>query len=103
MLLILMAAITSASFFGGALAAAIHAKAGLSGYTLATIIGLSLAICNALMIYKLGGILADRTISYSETQQEWFGRAFYVFSLLWLVIAAVIGNLVTAAAMRLIG
>jgi hypothetical protein len=102
MLFTLMTAITSVSFFAGAMAAAKYAKVGLGGYVLAIIIGLSLAIGNAWMFYKLGGILADRTISYSETQQEWLGRAFYLFALLWLVVASILGNLVTSAVMRLV-
>lgn len=93
---------TSVAFFASAVATAKHANPGIGGYTLATIIGLSLAIANAWMFYKLGGILASLTSAYSETRQEWYGRAFYVFALLWLVVGAILTSLMTSAAMRLV-
>ena|SRR5205807_7439288 len=55
MLLTLLTATTSTTFFASAVIAARHAKAGLSGYVLAIIIGLLLAICNAWTLYKVGG------------------------------------------------
>jgi len=101
-LLELLTAMTSAAFFGSALATATHANAGIGGYALAIIIGSSLAICNACMFYKLGGILADLTWAYSKTRQEWYGRVFCLFGLLWLLVGAILTSLVTSALMRLV-
>jgi len=101
-LLELLSAMTSAAIFGGAVAPAIHAKAGIGGYALAIIIGSSLALCNAWMFYKLGGVLADLTSSYSETRQEWYGLVFCLFGLLWLLVGAVLTSLVTSVLMHLV-
>jgi hypothetical protein len=54
------------------------------------------------MFYKLAGILADLTRTYSETRQEWYGRAFYFFALLWLLVGAILTSLATSAVMRLV-
>jgi hypothetical protein len=102
MLLTLLTAVTSITIFTIAVITAKHAKAGLDGYAAAIIIGSSLAIGNAWMFYKLGGILADLTSSYSETQQEWLGRAFCLFALLWALVAAILTNLVTSMVMQLV-
>jgi hypothetical protein len=59
MLFTLLTAMTSVVFFTIAVAAAKHAKAGLGGYALAIIIGLSLAIGNAWGLYKMAEILDD--------------------------------------------
>src|SRR5262245_10112826 len=101
-LLELLTAMTSVAFFASAVATAIHAKAGVGGYALTIIIGLSLAICNAWMCYKLGGILADLSSAYSETRQEWYGRAFCLFGLLWLLVGAVLTSIATSTLMRLV-
>lgn len=98
----LMTAVTSAGILGCAVAAAKYAKAGLGGYVLAIIIGSSLAICNAWGMYKILDIIADLTSSYSETQQEWLGRAFWLLILLWVLVAAFLADLVTSAVMRLV-
>lgn len=101
-LLELLTAMTSIAFFASAVAAAKYAKAGIGGYALAIIIGSSLAICNAWMFYKLGEVLANLTSAYSETRQEWYGRAFYLFALLWGLIGAILISLVMSAVMRLV-
>lgn len=99
-LLELLTAMTSVAFFASSIATARYANPGIGGYTLATIIGLSLAISNAWMFYKLGGILANLTSTYSETKQEWCGRAFYLFALLWLVVGTILTSLATSAAIQ---
>jgi hypothetical protein len=101
-LLELLTAVTFAAFFASAVATAKGAKAGIGGYALAIIIGLSLAICSAWVFYKPGGILANLTRAYSEKRQEWYGCAFFLFALLWLVVGAILTSLVTSAVMRLV-
>jgi hypothetical protein len=102
MLLTLLTGTSSATFFAAAVVAARHAKAGLGGYALAIIIGLFLAVCNAWILYKLGDILAGLTRSHSEAQQNRWGRAAFVAMVLWLPVAAFLGDWVASAAMRLV-
>lgn len=97
----LLMPLTFVAFLTSAVATAKHAKAGIGGYALAIIIASSLAICNAGMFFKLGDTLANRTRAYSETRQEWYGRAFFLFALLWLVVGAIFTSLVTSEVIRL--
>jgi hypothetical protein len=101
MLLTLLAATSSVTFLISAVLAARHANAPLGDYVVAIVIGLLLAACNAWMVYKAGGILADLTKSWSQSRQEWAGRAFFLVMLLWIPFAAFFGDWVTLAAIRL--
>ncbi len=103
MLVTIMTASSSLTFFVSAVLAARHAHAGLGDYVLAIIIGLVLAACNARMLYRAGDILADVTISWSLSRQELCGRGFFLVMLLWLPFAAFLGDWVTSLAMRLVG
>jgi di/tricarboxylate transporter len=82
MLWTLLTAMTSVAFFATAVATAKHAKAGLGGYAVAIIIGSLLAIGNAWGMYKVADIIAGLPISYSETREEWLGRAIFLLVLL---------------------
>jgi hypothetical protein len=103
MLLILLAASSSVTFFVSAVLAARHANATRGDYVLAIITGLVLALCNAWVVYKAGETLANVTSSCSKSRQEWCGRGFFLAMVLWMPLAAFFGNWVTAAAMRLAG
>jgi len=100
MLLTLLAASSSVTFLASAVLAAKHEHAALGGYLLAVLVGLLLAACNAWVIYRAGDRLAGATASSSKARQEWFGRAFFLVFLLWLPLAAFLGNWVTLAVMR---
>lgn len=103
MLLTLLTATASLTLFASAFLAARHAQAAPSGYLLATVIGLLLAVCNAWGEYRIADRLANLTGSWSQSQQDWWGRAFSVVMLLWLPIAAFIGTSLSCAALRLLG
>src|ERR1700691_5402267 len=100
MLLTLLTALTSATFFASAVLAAKHQHAAVGGYLLAIVVGLVLAACNGWVIYKAGAALAHVTASSSKTGQEWSGRAFFLLILLWLPLAAFLGNWMTSAVVR---
>lgn len=100
MLLTLLAAVSSVTFFASAVLAAKHEHAALGGYLMATLVGLVLAPCNAWVIYKAGDALAHLTASSSKARQEWSGRAFFLVILLWLPFVAFVGNWAASAAMR---
>ena len=100
MLLTLLAALSSATFFASAVLAAKHEHATLGGYLLSIVVGLVLAACNAWAIYKAGAVLARVTASSPKARQEWSGRAFFLLILLWSPLAAFLGNWVTSAVMR---
>jgi len=100
MLLTLLAAVSSVTFLASAVLAAKNTHAAIGGYVLAIIIGLLLAACNAWVVYKAGERVANLTSSSSQSRQEWFGRAFFLAILLWLPLAAFLGNWVALAVMR---
>jgi hypothetical protein len=100
MLLTLLTATSSATFFASAVLTARHQHAALGGYVLAIIIGSLLAACNAYVLYKAGDVVASLTRSSSKSMQEWCGRAFFLVTLLWIPTAAFLGNWTTSAAMR---
>lgn len=102
MLLTLLTAASSVTLFVAASAAATHAKAGFGGYALTIFVGLLLAVCNALILYKLADILAVATKSRSEVQQNRWGRVAAVVMVLWLPLAAFLGDWVGSEAMRLL-
>ena len=98
----LLNAMTSLMFFIGAMLAVRQVKTGFTGYSLAIAISLFLATCNAWVFDKVVDTLAHYTGSYTETQQEWCGRAFLLLILLWAPTAACLGKLVTTAVLRLV-
>ena len=100
MLLTLMTASSSVTFFVSAVLVAKHVNASLGGYLMAILVGLLLAVCNAWTVHKVGEILAKLTSSWSKSRQDWCGRAFFIAMLLWLPFAAFLGDWVTSAAMR---
>jgi hypothetical protein len=100
MLLTLLTALSSATFFGSAVLAAIHEHATLGGYVLAIVIGLLLAACNAWIVYKAGDVVADLTSSCSKPRQKWCGRVFFLVILLWIPLAAFLGDWTTSAVIR---
>jgi hypothetical protein len=100
MLLTLLTAASSVTFFASAVLAAKHEHATLGGYLMATLVGLALAGCNAWGIYKVGDVLAHQTGSSSKARQEWSGKAFFLVILLWLPFAAFVGNWAASAVMR---
>ena len=101
MLWTLLTLTSSATLVASAVISAKHAQAGLGSYSLAIIIGLLLAVCNAWTMYKVGGTLADRSKRYSESVKEWRFRALYLAATLWIPLAAFLGDWVTSAAIRL--
>jgi hypothetical protein len=90
MLLTLLAAVSSVTFLASAVLAAKNTHAAIGGYVLAIIIGLLLAACNAWVVYKAGEHVANLTSSSS----------FFLAILLWLPLAAFLGNWVALVVMR---
>jgi hypothetical protein len=103
MLLTLLTAASSVTFFVSAVLAVRHANASLGDYVVAIIIGLLLAACNAWVLYKSGDILANLTSSCSNSRQEWCGRGFFLAMMLWIPFAAFLGNWVTLSVIRVAG
>jgi len=101
MLLTLLAALSSATFFASAVLAARHEHAALVGYILAVVTGLLLATGNGWAVYRAGTLLANLTSSSSKARQDWWGRAFFLLILLWLPLAAYLGDRVSSAVIRL--
>jgi hypothetical protein len=101
MLLTLLTALSSLTFFASAVLAARHQHAGLGGYILAIFIGVLLAGCNAWIVDKSGTILANLTVSCSKPRQEFWGKVFFVAILLWLPLAAFLGDWVSSAIIRI--
>jgi len=102
MLLTLMAAASSVTFFASAVLAAKHEHAALGGYLMATLVGLVLAACNFWLFYKAADVLARVTASSSEPRQEWAGKAFFLVFLLWVPLAAFVGDWVASAVLRFV-
>jgi hypothetical protein len=103
MLLTLMTAATSMTFLVSAVLAAKRAHAGPAGYVLAFLVGLTLASCNAWALYEAGDILARRTRSCPESQQDRTGRAFCFLLLLWLPATAFLGDWLAITTLRFLG
>jgi hypothetical protein len=100
MLLTLLMVLTSVTFFASAVITAKHERATLAGYLLAIVIGLLLAACNAWVVYKAGDLMAMLTSSSSKVRQDWVGRLFFLAIMVWLPLAAFLGNFVASTLMR---
>lgn len=100
MLLTLLAAGSSLTVLTSAVLAAGRARAGLGGYIIACSIGFAMAALNGWAVYKVGGLLALRSRSWSTTRQEWSGRVFTFVMVVWLPFAAFLGDQVASAFLR---
>jgi hypothetical protein len=76
-MLYLMIGISSGAFFFSAALAAKHEHATLGTYLWVIVAALLLAGCNAWIIYTAVYVLAKLTASWSESQQEFIGLAFF--------------------------
>ena len=102
MLLTLLMAVSSATFLLSAVLAANHEHARSGGYVLAIVAGILLAGCNGWILYRAADELANLTTSSSESLQEWWGRAFFLIVLLWVPVAAFLGDWVSSTLIRLV-
>lgn len=99
-LLTLLEASSSVTFLAGAVLAARHKHAGLHEYVLAIVVGLVLAGCNARAVHMAAEVVANRTTSIPESRQAWLGPVFCLLVLLWLPVAAFLGNWIATVMLR---
>jgi hypothetical protein len=101
MLLLVMIAMSSMTLFAGAVVAANAQRASSSGYMVAVLVGVLLAGLNAWIVYRTATVLARFTSSCSPSRQEWAGRTFFLAIVLWLPLAAYLGDVVSSVFVRL--
>jgi hypothetical protein len=95
--------VSSTTFFASAVLAARHEHPAFGGYILAIVVGVLLAGCNGWIMYKAAEVLANLTTASSASRQGWWGRAFSLVVLLWLPLAAYLGDWVSSTMIRLAG
>lgn len=102
MLWTLLTAVSSVTVVAGSVIAAIHAKAGFTGYAVAMSIGFGLGACNAWTLHRLSTAMDALSKQYSEVRREWCFRALYVALVAWVPFAIALGDWLTSMALRLI-
>jgi hypothetical protein len=88
---------------GSALAPARIAEAGIGGYVLAAVTGVLLgALCSWIM-WRMHKALVPNLLLHLERGEplaQWYGRAFYVSKVLWIILAGVLGFWLSAVLLR---
>ena len=90
---------------GTALAPARIAKAGIGGYVLAMVTGLAVgSSCSWIMWWMHKALVPNlqRRLEEGDPLSDWYGRAFYVSKVLWIIFAGLLGFWLSAALLRTI-
>ena len=96
-LLDVLAWTSSASLFGGAMAAAPTVRAGSGGYVVAVAVGALLGAGNAWAVYQTGFALGRLLIGVSDSQQTVWGVAFAIVIFAWMPVASFLGGRAASA------
>jgi hypothetical protein len=98
----LLIVLSSASFMGGALAAARIVNGGVGSYVLAGISGLLMAMGNWWMCSKISDAVDHYLKPLSELQQERCPPRVYLIAAIWVPCSGVLGVPITLAILRLV-
>lgn len=88
---------------GTSLASARYANAGPGGYVLAMATGLVVGASCSWIMWWMHKALVPRLLHRLEEgdpQSEWYGRAFYVSKVLWIIVAGFLGSWLSSALLR---
>ena len=102
MLWTLLTAISSLTIFATSVISAKQVRGGPGSYALAIAIGAVLAVCNALAASKIAATADENSRRYSPSIREWCLGGLYFAAILWMPVAAFIGDWATSAVLCLI-
>ena len=101
MLWTLLTTISSLTILATAVMSAKQVRGGPGSYALAIALGAVLAVCNAWAASKIA-TMAQKSRGYSPSIREWCLGGLYFAAILWMPVAAFIGDCTTSAVLRLI-
>jgi hypothetical protein len=101
MLWTLLALSSSATFLASAVLSARHARTGFSGYVLALVVGLLLALINFWIMSSIATAFSARLKGRGTSQMEWSARALYLAVALWIPVAGFVGDFAASSVMGL--
>jgi hypothetical protein len=90
---------------GTAVAPARMAGAGIRGYVLAVAAGIAVGASCSWIMWRMHKALMPKLLhsfERSDPLANWYGRAFYVSKVLWIMLAGVLGFCLSAALLRTI-
>ena len=82
----------------GAVFEARNAKAGMGGWALILVIGLTLGVACTWLMWSVGERIVTAVRAYPESRQRWSLRALYFSAIPWLLGLAFLANVVLSAA-----
>ena len=88
---------------GGALAPPRIANAGVAGYMLAIAVGVTVGVFCSWIMWRMHEALVPnllRRLEAGDPLAEWYGCAFYVSKVWWIMLASVFGYWVSATLLR---
>ena len=102
MLWTLLTLTSSGSLVAGAVVAANHSRLGIGGYAFAITIGLLLGGLNFWATEKVAASVVDRLGRHLHLAQESLLNALYFAAALWILLAILVGEWITSAAMHVL-
>lgn len=102
MLWTLLTAISSLTIFATSVISAKQMRGGPGSYLLAIAIGAALAVCNAWAASRIATTADQSSRGYSPSIREWCLGGLYFAAILWMPVAAFIGDWATSTVLRLI-
>lgn len=88
---------------GSALAPARIAGAGIRGYVLALAVGLAVGASSSwIMLWMHRALVPNllRCLEQGDPLADWYGRAFYISKVLWIISAGILGFWLSSALLR---
>ena len=102
MLWTLLTTISSLTILATSVMSAKQVRGGPASYALATALGAVLAVCNAWAVSKIAATAEENSRGHSPSIREWCLGGLYFAAILWMPVAAFIGDWATSAVLRLI-
>src|ERR1044072_4583641 len=79
-----------------------RANVGVAGYTLVIIVGLAVGAFFGWTMWASHWIVANQITRAAPAKQDWYARALYFTKLLWIMLAALVGQWLSTVVLRVV-